>query len=304
LVSIHNDQEQTLVNNAFGGGWIGLNDVANEGAFVWSDGSPVDYTRWRSGEPNNVGEGGEDWGQFEGGQWNDLGGSSQLPGIAKYSGAVGTVNPVNGHTYFVLPPMEWGAAEAQARLMGGHLASISNAAENTFVHSLWPGFKWIGFTDEKHEGQFRWTDGSPTTFDAWFTGEPNDEFGEDYTAIFDATNQPGAWNDADTSRGYYSVVEVGPVVGDLDGDDRVGLSDFGLFKNGFGDTRRCPGCDLTGDNIAGLDDFGVLKDNFGATKFPAGGHTVPEPTGVALMGFGAAMLSLAFRPRRNCRTRR
>ena len=52
--------------------WIGLSDTAVEGAFVWVDGSPVGFSDWTGGQPDN--SGGEDcvhyWGAS--GQWNDL----------------------------------------------------------------------------------------------------------------------------------------------------------------------------------------------------------------------------------------
>ena len=35
--------------------WLGLNDIAVEGVFEWSNGEPVVYTDWNAGEPNNAG---------------------------------------------------------------------------------------------------------------------------------------------------------------------------------------------------------------------------------------------------------
>mgnify|MGYP002640374567 CR=1 FL=1 len=50
--------------------WIGLNDLASEGTWVWADGSAPDYTNWNSGEPNNSGN--EDCTQLlANGLWND-----------------------------------------------------------------------------------------------------------------------------------------------------------------------------------------------------------------------------------------
>jgi hypothetical protein len=55
--------------------WIGLNDRVAEGTFAWADGTPVAYTNWDAGEPNN-GLSGEDYAEIRRdsamGRWNDL----------------------------------------------------------------------------------------------------------------------------------------------------------------------------------------------------------------------------------------
>lgn len=80
LVTIDSEDENEWIRQNFGNLlgvdrriWIGFSDTASEGTFAWADGSPVAYTNWNPGEPNNSG-GVEDWAEFLGsnGRWNDM----------------------------------------------------------------------------------------------------------------------------------------------------------------------------------------------------------------------------------------
>lgn len=78
LISVQSASEnadlvQALSNQGFSSNviWIGFSDAISEGNFVWYDGSPISYTNWAAGEPNNSGD--EDCTQiYPDGSWNDL----------------------------------------------------------------------------------------------------------------------------------------------------------------------------------------------------------------------------------------
>ena len=52
--------------------FIGANDRASEGTWVWSSGDTWSYTNWSSGQPSNA-DGNEDCGTMwlGSGEWND-----------------------------------------------------------------------------------------------------------------------------------------------------------------------------------------------------------------------------------------
>jgi GEVED domain/HYR domain/Lectin C-type domain/Secretion system C-terminal sorting domain len=91
LVTIESSAENNWLASALGNAgnyWLGLNDVATEGTFVWSSGSSATYRNWNAGEPNNY-NGNEDYTEFiaSSGKWNDQGAPNScgsLKGIVEF----------------------------------------------------------------------------------------------------------------------------------------------------------------------------------------------------------------------------
>lgn len=145
----------------------------------------------------------------------------------------------NGHTYYVLgTPSTWAQAEAWAVQLGGHLATINDATEQSFAAGLrgTSGLDdphlWIGLHDPDADGeagtdgsssQWVWVSGETSTYRNWGGGEPNQHLGLDEDEVHILNSQhyggTGAWNDwlPDKStfdydspypRGIYGLVEV------------------------------------------------------------------------------------------------
>lgn len=112
-----------------------------------------------------------------------------------------------GHTYSLLSQSNWTDAESKAASMGGHLATINEAAENRWLFDTFARYGgvdrnlWIGLNDAAQNGTFVWASGETSTYRNWYPGEPNDYFGggsEPYVHLF-APNlglQDYTWNDA------------------------------------------------------------------------------------------------------------
>ena len=66
--------------------------------------------------------------------------------------------------------------------LGGHLASVHSAQEQTFGSDLRPDKKqpvWLGGSDSAEENKWVWTDGTNFGYTNWVPGQPNDVGGED-----------------------------------------------------------------------------------------------------------------------------
>ena len=136
-------------------------------------------------------------------------------------------NPANDHYYYLLDSNSWTGSEASAVALGGHLATINDAAENGWVYTNFSTFGgtnralWIGLNDAALEGNYVWASGEPLTYTNWPGGQPDNCGDEDYVHIFepaDPLGRAGHWNDLDNLGRYcnsgpviytqYGVVEV------------------------------------------------------------------------------------------------
>lgn len=129
------------------------------------------------------------------------------------------VNPANGHLYYLLTQNTWSNAEAEAVSLGGHLATVRNAAEERWIYSTFGqsgGALWIGLTDRDQLFNFKWTSGEPVTYTNWEANQPDNGTGggEYYVHIWPpGSRSPGKWNDylnVDGVSGFpfYGVAEI------------------------------------------------------------------------------------------------
>jgi Lectin C-type domain len=145
------------------------------------------------------------------------------------------VNPLDNNTYYLTSSDTWTASETTAVSLGGQLATVTSAADDTWILNTFSPYSgttislWIGLYDptgaasndsgSQHANNFIWSSGQSSAYRNWASGEPNDDSvwgGEYYTALFLQTYRsvlPGQWNDQNnTSSGLsdFGLVEVVP----------------------------------------------------------------------------------------------
>ncbi|KUF09733.1 C-type lectin domain-containing protein [Pseudoponticoccus marisrubri] len=110
------------------------------------------------------------------------------------------LDPASGHVYLrSADRARWSEAREICAQGGGHLATVTSAAENAFLTAHFDGSDriWLGGTDAAQEGTWRWITGEPWGFAAWNDEEPNNsDAGEDYLEFGD----DGLWNDDGAPR--------------------------------------------------------------------------------------------------------
>ena len=83
----------------------------------------------------------------------------------------------NGHSYYrSTTSSTWTNAKTACENMGGHLATVSNASENSFLFNTWPS-GWIGYYQDKVPG---YTFSEPAGGYRWTETQVTDNLGADY----------------------------------------------------------------------------------------------------------------------------
>ncbi|XP_059166180.1 C-type mannose receptor 2-like [Physella acuta] len=186
LTSVSSQDEQDYIAAKIGrlgyeGLWIGFTDEAVEGRWINVDGTPVSYTNWYTGEPNDDARK-EDCAaitQIHFPKWYDKDCSNQFPYICKSSTVPPWQNKLGTNLFymFVRNPLPFYYARDYCRTNNGLLASIASQQEQNYFSAMigrldtecW----WIGLTDEAVEGRWENVDGTPVSYTNWYpeTGE-------------------------------------------------------------------------------------------------------------------------------------
>lgn len=198
--------------------WIGLSDLLVENQYAWSDGlSPVLYTNWNDGEPNNMG-GAEHCvtithNVVSSGRWNDdacsrnhsfvcsMKKSSSIdpPPVTQSPCPADYVSWYQNCYKLVTEEASREAALSACRQQKGDLVSIDSSYEQAFVSGVVLQGKyeaWMGLR-RQDDGSYRWSDGWPVFFTQWGPGEPSNMKDEGCVSMHGAFPFHGTWNDTD-----------------------------------------------------------------------------------------------------------
>lgn len=175
------------------------------------------------------------------------------------------------NTYeFVKNTCSWPEASVIAQEKGGYLAVVTSQSENQKVVNYLKSFSrrgtfipyntWLGASDTKIEGKWKWVTGEPWFFTNWMPNEPNNLGNEDHLYVVKSSPE-GEWNDFHEydpnhtqweARGL--LVEYGyasnPLLADTDGDGLSDSEEASLNTNPFLNSSKLLQLDIEGGVIS------------------------------------------------------
>jgi hypothetical protein len=143
-------------------------------------------------------------------RWLDAGGI-QVLGTNTPAASLGAVQrPGSANWYFLTPStMNWTDAEAYAVQNGGHLVTIDDAAENTWLWSQYSSSSpWIGLSRELGSSistGWKWASGGSSSYRNWSPGQPDFAGGNELYGHLYSTEQ---WNDLPDTSARKGIVEI------------------------------------------------------------------------------------------------
>ncbi|NWI51084.1 MRC1 protein, partial [Calyptomena viridis] len=181
-----------LLKDAATDAWIGLNDINQEFTYLWTDGSPVDYTNWAKGSRSYYTEGDCVFMMKnpieQAGKWKDEGCKISKSYICQQNSDPKLHNsqptvPVFGFNNYgddryavIKDKTSWEKAEKKCRDESAELASVLDpyAASYLWLQILKLGEPvWIGLHSNMNGGQYVWSDRRRSRYLNWASGEPN-----------------------------------------------------------------------------------------------------------------------------------
>ncbi|XP_009079447.1 PREDICTED: macrophage mannose receptor 1-like [Acanthisitta chloris] len=208
----------SLLKNAATDAWIGMNDINQEHTYLWTDGSPVDYTNWAKGSrtyysmndcffmvKNPI---------EQAGKWKDEECKTSKSYICqknsdpKLQNSQPTVPMFGFHSYgndryaVINYKMSWEEAEKNCRDQSADLASILDPYVESYVllqiikHG---GPVWIGLNSNMSGGQYIWSDKRRSRYHNWASGEPNKNKACVYLDL------DGFWRTASCNETFFSL---------------------------------------------------------------------------------------------------